>query len=620
MEFLNPSALYGLFALPLLLIPYLMRRRPRRYVFSSLHMFTALGATPTARPFRRLRLPLIFFLQLLLLALMVLALGEPVFTTHPTKVALIMDNSASMQAVEEGTSRFALAQKKAIGLFADLGMGAALDLYLTAPRLQRFGSRSFSPPEAARALRGLKPLDVGEAPMDYGNALAALAREQQYDRVYLLTDRPAQGQGGAVRVITVGQPQPNLALTGLAIQPGSLTEARLNASAEIANFSDKEARAKLTLRGGGSSLATREVAIEAGGRASASFEGLSPHPYYEAEIQTRDTLALDNRRFAVASTTKKLRVLAVSPRPQELTSMRAINGIELDIVAPDGYEKADRSRYGLEIFHFAAPAVLPRNPALFILPPVENDLVELRPPVANPSVSGWRDGHRLTRYVNFSLFRPRYARALKPRLPGESVVRSAEGPLVYAVTKQGINYLVLGFDPFPYLGQENLPMSIFTLNVLDWFFAFSGERGSATGEPIAVSGAQPGDRIITPAGERLSVAPGANAFPAALHQGIYQLVRGNEKHLIAVNLRDIDESDLRQPPPIALRAEGDTRTGTSDFLPFWPYFLLAALLLLLLEWFIKPRMARSGQVEELRQKQPGQSPPFGSVPQSANTR
>ena len=44
-----------------------------------------------------------------------------------------------------------------------------------------------------------------------------------------------------------------------------------------------------------------------------------------------------------------------------------------------------------------------------------------------------------------------------------------------------------GFDPFPFLGQENLPMSIFTVNMIDWFFAFSGERGKATGEPIPVS-------------------------------------------------------------------------------------------------------------------------------------
>jgi hypothetical protein len=59
-----------------------------------------------------------------------------------------------------------------------------------------------------------------------------------------------------------------------------------------------------------------------------------------------------------------------------------------------------------------------------------------------------------------------------------------------------------------------------------------------------------------------------------------------------VNIRDINESDLRQAAPIALGGDGDVKSGTSVLLPFWPYFLMAALLLLLLEWFVNPRMAR----------------------------
>ncbi|HEX2229992.1 MAG TPA: BatA domain-containing protein, partial [Candidatus Binatia bacterium] len=110
---LNPSALYGLFALPLLLIPYLMRRKPHRYIFSSLYMFTALGVNPSARPLKRLRLPLIFFLQLLLLALMVLALSEPVFTTRPAqgeyhqrqKQQLQEENERQTQALKRTRAR-----------------------------------------------------------------------------------------------------------------------------------------------------------------------------------------------------------------------------------------------------------------------------------------------------------------------------------------------------------------------------------------------------------------------------------------------------------------------------------------------------------------------------------
>jgi hypothetical protein len=270
-------------------------------------------------------------------------------------------------------------------------------------------------------------------------------------------------------------------------------------------------------------------------------------------------------------------------------SLRAIRGVVLDVIAPAAYEKTDRSRYGLELFHFAAPAVLPRTSSLFVLPPA-NALAEVRPGVAQPAISGWRDGHETTRYVNFSLFRPRFARALNPRVPGETIIRSSDGPLAYAVSQRGSQYLVLGFDPFPYLGQENLPMSIFTLNMMDWFFSFSGERGTGTGESLPVSGAQPGAVMITPVGARVPLAPGFGAFTDTFYQGIYQSLSGGEKILHAVNLRDADESDLRQPAAILLSAGAEVATGTSVLLPFWPYFLLASLLLLLLEWFLKPRM------------------------------
>jgi hypothetical protein len=52
-----------------------------------------------------------------------------------------------------------------------------------------------------------------------------------------------------------------------------------------------------------------------------------------------------------------------------------------------------------------------------------------------------------------------------------------------------------------------------------------------------------------------------------------------------------------------MSGDGNALTGTSVLLPFWPYFLLAALFLLLVEWFIRPRMARFRQPVELRHKQ-----------------
>lgn len=591
MEFLNPAALLGLLALPLLVIPYLIRRKPRRVAFSSLLLFMESSGAASAKPWGRINLPPIFFLQLLLLVLLIFALSEPVLSVRPTNIAIILDNSASMQALEDGKSRFALAKERAADFAGELGAAGKVDLYVTAPRLEKLHAVALSPGDAASLIANLAPYDLGEAPLDYDNLLGQLARQQKYQRVYLITDRPARGQSGAARIVTVGQPQGNFAVTGFEVQRSSLVNARLEALVEVANYSERDEKLKVLLKSNGAPLATREVAVGKNQSVTVAFEGFADRPYYEAEIANRDALAVDSRRFAVAPASRNLRILAITPRPRELESFKNIPGVQLDIVAPADYGKAERTGYGLEIYHFATPATLPSTAALFILPPESSALVDLGPPLANATVSNWRDPHVLTRYVNFNLLRPAYARPLKPQTAGDIVIDSAAGPLAFASERQGVRYLTVGFDPFPYLGRENLPMSIFTLNMLDWFFDSQGGRSQATGEAIFLGKVVGGEKIILPDGKNLAVTPAATFFGGAFFQGIYKLRSGNHEQLFARNLQDRGESDLRAPAPIELRGASQGAASASVLFSFWPYLLMAVIALLLLEWFLSPPMA-----------------------------
>jgi hypothetical protein len=301
-------------------------------------------------------------------------------------------------------------------------------------------------------------------------------------------------------------------------------------------------------------------------------------------------LPLDNRRYAVLPASRELKILAVTPRPQAVASLQSIPGISVDVLAPADYEKSARTGYGLEIFHFATPGALPQNPALFILPPESSPLVQLGTPITNVNVSGWREPHVLTRYINFSLFRPSYARPLTPQAAGEVVIETTHGALVIAHERQRARYLTLGFDPLPYLGRGNLPMSIFTLNLFDWFFEGAGAADQATGEPIPLGASQPDDLVVTPKEQNVALTAGRNYFAGTYHQGIYQVKsRRGGTQLFARNLRDADESDLRSPASIELKGASSSGVGASARFSFWPYLLIASLLLLLLEWFINPR-------------------------------
>jgi hypothetical protein len=207
-------------------------------------------------------------------------------------------------------------------------------------------------------------------------------------------------------------------------------------------------------------------------------------------------------------------------------------------------------------------------------------------------VSNWREPHPLTRYVNFSLLRPTYARPLKPQVTGEIIVESPEGPLVFAAQRQDIRYLVLGFDPFPYLGRDNLPMSVFTLNLLDWFIETAGARGKGTGAALTFSAAHQGDLVVSPRGEKFSLKSAATSFTDTFYQGVYQVDLGRERELFAVNLQDSNESNLLRPTTIDLRSAAGVNKSASMLLAFWPYLLLTSLLLLIVEWFFHPHSPR----------------------------
>lgn len=596
MEFLNPAALYGLLALPLLLIPYLIRRKPRRVIFSSLLLLTEPSRRAGSRPLGKLRLPLIFFLQLLLLTLLILALGEPVFSVRTSNIAIVLDNSASMQTLEGQRTRFALAQEKARGLLADLGPAGRVDLYLTVPRLEKVRGATLAPVEAARALAALAPYDLADALIDYQKSLSDLAKERKYDRLFLITDHPAAGQTDTLRVITVGQPRDNLAVSSFKVSHASWVNRSLEATVEVANYSTKDERIKIALHGGNAVISNRELLVPAGKTAQATFTGFSAHPYYEVEVDAGDPLPLDNRRIAVPPEAQNLRILGISPRPQALNTLRSIAGINLDLIAPQEYDKIDRRGYSLEIFHYATPPVLPENPALFIMPPENNPLVDLEKPVSRPTVSSWSEPHPLTRYVNFALFRPGFSRPLRPRVTGETIIESPAGPLVFATESRGLRQLALGFDIFPYLGRQNLPVSVFTLNLLDWFFHDSGVEGRSTGTPLTLSYKQPGNFLLTPRGEKITLSPGANVFDATYWQGLYQVDGSSKRKLFTVNFTSTTESDLRQPTPIELRGVSNEGSGVSALFSLWPFLLLTSFFLLYIEWFVRPRPLRARSV------------------------
>src|SRR5437016_6230334 len=105
--FLYPAAIYLLAIPPVLLLAYLARERPRQAIVSSAIAFRALHAIRGERFGARPRVNWTFFVELLVLCLAVLAIAAPYLSRSGNPIAVVIDNSAPMQAhTASGQTRF----------------------------------------------------------------------------------------------------------------------------------------------------------------------------------------------------------------------------------------------------------------------------------------------------------------------------------------------------------------------------------------------------------------------------------------------------------------------------------------------------------------------------------
>src|SRR5262249_49726271 len=143
----------------------------------------------------------------------------------------------------------------------------------------------------------------------------------------------------------------------------------------------------------------------------------------------------------------------------------------------------------------------------------------------------------------------------------------------------------------PYLGKQNLPAAILTLNLLSWLADQAGQPPSLkTGATLTLAGESTSVRL--PNGETLTPVGG---MVSLRRQGGYSISANGVERPMAVNLTNAEESRLGHSLRLALLAPPAPVAPETTGQPLWPWLLMAALLLLGLEWWFS---ARSGETSQ----------------------
>jgi Aerotolerance regulator N-terminal/von Willebrand factor type A domain len=563
MGFLFPGALYLFALLPVLTLAYLVRERPRRVVVSSVIAFRALRARRGRRFGGWPRPDWMFFVELLILALAVLALAGPYIIRAGNPLAVVLDDSAAMQApaVTPGASskaartRFDAARTALQQALDNQARAGEVTVYLTAPQPHRLAPPFSSPAAAAAALDRLKPTDSPGNPTALASLLSQLAGDRRLRRVIYAGAQPlAAPLPARIEAFTIGGPEPNYAIGSFSLRRQALGRAALHARMTVANFSPAAQTLESTIYADRKPVGHARARLEPGQAGAFEFPNLPPAAVYRAELTPADGFMLDNTAYATAGAIKSISILFVTPTPADAAGLDSLPGISVHVASPTTFTPKELASTDLAIFEYAVPKQMPPVNSLLVMPPPGDPVFDFRVrPTARLEITSWPPTNQLTDSVNFRLLNLRAGEYLGQHPWLQPVASGSGGGLILAGDRAGHRFVALGFNPFPYLGKRNLPMSVLTLNCLSYLGGFGAETtGYHTGEPWSVPAGV--TAIVLPNGRRLAVTPGT-LFTDVKQQGLYQLISSEGASTQrAINLADLRESDLENAPPLKLEA------------------------------------------------------------------
>jgi hypothetical protein len=596
MGLLNPGALIFFAIVPALVVAYLARERPARVTVSSVLAFRALRGFRKERFGGMPKFDWSFFVELLILSLAVLAMAKPYLIHRGNPIAIVLDNSAAMQAAtREGGSRFDVAKKETAAMLSNED-ASTVALYVTAPQPHQISGAPLTPTQARFQIEQTSVSDAPPDPAAIASVLGELASAGSVSKVVFASSRPlAPPAPPRIDAITVGDPIENFAIGSFTLRRETFGAEALHARLTVANFSPKSQNLQVAISGDDQQLAVAKTTLGPNETGLVEFPSLGPATIYKAEVSPRDGFPLDNIAYATAGSVKSVSILFVSPHPGDANGLDSIPGVRVSAKAPDAFTPTDLNNIDLAIFEFAAPKELPTVNSMMVMPPAGDPVFGFEAtPSASIQIARWSPTDPLSDSVNFRLLNIGQGELFASHPWMESAVDGAGGSLMLHGERQGHRFLATGFNPFPYLGKRNLPMSILTLNALGYLAGVGANSGGyRTGAPWLVPAGV--HDVIIPSGKTIAAKPGT-LFSEVSTQGIYKLVGpGSLETPRAVNLADLTTSNFESVPPLKIESSSAAPDlqSRSEKSPLTAYFLAAILALLAVEAMLLYRRKQS---------------------------
>lgn len=641
---------------------------------------------------QRLRENILLYLQLLLLALAILACLRPGWQGSRLtgeRFIFMLDASGSMQASDVSPSRFAAAKQQIADMIHALdGVQVAMLISFSdsAKIEQSFTSNT------TLLLRALEDTRVTNRRSDIGEALVAasgLANPGRFgsrenpDDVAAPEARPATvfvfSDGGfppaskfqqgnlTFRYVKIGsapEEVSNLAVAAFTADRNPEKPQKLQAFGRIENYGLADVETEVSLYVDGQLRDVSKVKVPAATAIDALSDAPAPKKEKKSQAEEEETnvqrqyvpgsagvqfelgeldsgklelriekggtlvdhLALDNSGWTAIQPTRRIKVLVVSPRNDALdlalTTKLSQRQADVtfqtpDLLAKDTYRQSSAAgAWDLIIFDQCAPDKMPACNTLTIgkLPP-GNAWKGAAMLAANPGVIDIDRAHPLMQYVELADVAIAEAMPLKGPSGATSLVDADCGTILAIAPREGYEDIVMGFEIYGQATKDgkteltlntNWPFrhsfAMFVRNLLEYFGAGRGDLVAPTfrpGSTVNLRTDSPVEKVEveTPSNRREEILRGTSSgfsYTGAESLGIYQVREGKNPDPLqqfAVNLFDSNESSIAARPFVVVGAaeSATSDTATQARQEIWPWLLIGAFVVLMVEWYIYNR-------------------------------
>ena len=521
MNFLSPISLFlfGL-AIPIVAL-YILRLRRRREPVSTLMFWEELfRERQTTSLFQRLKHLLSLLLQLLFLTLLVLSIARPQFafiTKSARQLVLIIDQSASMNAIEEdtdGRTRLEVAKESALRSVDGLRFMDEMTVISSHTRPIIHVPFTNHQKSLREAIHTIQPTDIStnlEPAYDLANTIA---QTKSNPEIVIFSDFQSVSEGLLAKfkseteqkedtekpdpeikrhLIQIGKANDNVGITRFRVRKSLVNAFDYQTLLRVVNASEEEKKFNVELYFDENLFDVRPYTLVPGESKSEIFSNFAfEGGKLKAVLDIQDPLASDNIAYATLPKRDLIPVLLVTAENPFLQKALAVDEqIQLTVLTPTEYEtdvlpesanSQGKQDYQVVIFDRYSPPSLGDGNYMFIYPPAVDSSEtpngqgskpllqwDIGAALETPIITDWERTHPILQHVHLENVQIGTAYEVTPPSTAQVLARSFESPVLFIDVKPNRKVVFAAIN----ILESDLPLRIafpvIIANTIQWF-------------------------------------------------------------------------------------------------------------------------------------------------------